>query len=74
MIKTGVFLVAVGLFLLLPSIVNVFDFFPPIFFMQIFANIQPPIDIPFGLIVYYGVSLALIGFGIKKISIGYNRI
>ena len=74
MIKTGVFLVAVGLFLLLPSIVNVFDFFPQIFFMQILAPFGFPADISFGLIVYYGISLALIGFGIKKIISGWKNI
>ena len=67
MIKIGVFLVAVGLFLLLPSIVNFFDFFPQIIFMQIFSS-------SYGLIIYYGVSLTLIGFGIKKIIRGWNNI
>jgi len=67
MIKLGVFLVAVGLFLLLPSIVNFFDFFPLGFFTMI-------LDYPYSLIVYYGLSLTLIGFGIMKIVRGWNNI
>ena len=74
MIKIGVLLLVAGLVLLLPSIVNVFDFFPQIIFMQIFVGFGFPLDIPFGLIVYYGLSLTLIGFGIKKIIRGWKNI
>jgi len=67
MIKLGVFLVAVGLFLIVPSIVNFFDFYPYGFFTMFFP-------FPYGLIIYYGLSLTLIGFGIKKIVRGWNNI
>jgi len=67
MIKIGVLLLVAGLFLLLPSIVNVFDFFPYGFFIMFFP-------FPYGMIIYYGLSLTLIGFGIKKIVRGWNNI
>jgi len=65
--KVGVLLLIAGLSLLLPSIVNVFDFFPQIYFMQFFHLCSP---FYCGLIIYAGVSLTLIGFGIKKIIRG----
>ena len=61
--KIGVLLLVAGLFMLVPSIVNFVDFFPMGFFLMFFP-------FPYGLIIYYGVSLTLIGFGIKKIIRG----
>jgi len=61
--KVGVLLLVAGLFMLVPSIVNFVDFFPMGFFLMFFP-------FPYGLIIYYGLSLTLIGFGIKKIIRG----
>ena len=60
--KVGVLLLVAGLILLIPQLGNFSDYTLG-FFLIIFP-------FPYSLIIYYGVLLTLIGFGIKKIIRG----